>query len=54
MAAHAAAHVAAAVQNRGLTPVWSCGAENVGSVGLARRLGFAEHGRLSYLIPVRG
>jgi GNAT superfamily N-acetyltransferase len=54
MASLAAAHVAGAVQNRGLTPIWSCGADNLPSTRLARRLGFAEHARLSYIIPVRG
>lgn len=54
MASLAAAHVASAVQNRDLVPVWSCGADNAPSCRLARGLGFAEHARLSYLIPVRG
>ena len=42
--------VAAEVQHRGLTPVWSTGEENLASQRVARKVGFREFGRKSYVV----
>lgn len=52
-ATSAAALVAEQIQRRGKLPVWSCGAHNEPSLGIARRLGFRETGRKVYIIPNR-
>jgi len=36
--------------NEGLTPVWSCRLDNIGSMNLAKRVGFIENLRLPYYI----
>ncbi len=43
--------VAAAVQGRGLTPVWSCGEDNLASLRVAAKVGFTEVSRRTYVIP---
>jgi RimJ/RimL family protein N-acetyltransferase len=43
--------VAQAIQADGRVPVWSCGAPNLASMAIARRLGFEEVSRRTYLIP---
>lgn len=49
-ASAALALVAAEVQRRGLTPVWSTGEENPASQRVARKVGFREFGRKTYVI----
>lgn len=53
LATVAAAAMIADLVERGLTPVWSCRADNVGSVRLAEALGFVPSRRLPYfqLLP---
>ena len=46
-----AALVAAAIQERGLTPVWSCGEDNLQSLRVAAKVGFTEVSRRTYVIP---
>ena len=46
-----AALVAAAIQERGLTPVWSCGEDNLASLRVAAKVGFTEVSRRTYVIP---
>ena len=46
----AASIVARRVQETGRTPVWSCGEDNVASLRVARKLGFEEVSRLTYVI----
>ena len=46
----AAAIVARRVQETGRTPVWSCGEDNMASLRVARKLGFEEVSRLTYVI----
>ena len=46
----AASIVARRVQETGRTPVWSCGEDNMASLGVARKLGFEEVSRLVYVI----
>ena len=46
----AASIVARRVQEQGRIPVWSCGEDNVASLRVARKLGFEEVSRLTYLI----
>lgn len=53
LAAAAAAGMVEAVLDAGLTPVWSCRAENVGSYRLAERVGFRPTAHLPYF-RVRG
>ena len=43
--------VAAAIQGRGLTPVWSCGEDNLQSLRVAAKVGFTEVSRRTYVIP---
>ena len=38
------------VNYRGHTPVWSCGEDNMASLQVARKLGFEEVSRLTYVI----
>lgn len=47
----AAALVIAETRRRGLTPIWSTGEDNWASQRVARKLGFREVGRLTYVIP---
>jgi RimJ/RimL family protein N-acetyltransferase len=47
----AASLVAGLIQSSGRTPVWSTGAENHASQAVARKLGFVEVGRKTYVIP---
>lgn len=49
-AAVAAAHVAEQIQRAGQIPVWSTGEDNHASRRVARKLGFAEIGRRTYVI----
>ncbi len=42
--------VAARVQRSGLAPVWSTGEDNLASLRVARKLGFEEVGRRTYVI----
>ncbi len=46
----AASIVARWVQETGRTPVWSCGEDNMASLRVARKLGFQEVSRLTYVI----
>ena len=46
----AASIVARRVQETGRTPVWSCGEDNMASLRVARKLGFEEVSRLTYVI----
>ena len=46
----AASVVARRVQEQGRIPVWSCGEDNVASLRVARKLGFEEVSRLTYVI----
>lgn len=48
-----AALVTAAIQERGLTPVWSCGEDNLQSLRVAAKVGFTELSRRTYVIPFR-
>ena len=45
--------VAAEVQERGLTPVWSTGETNLASQRVAHKVGFREFGRKAYVIVPR-
>ena len=46
-----AAIVARSIQGRGLTPVWSCGEDNLQSLRVAAKVGFTEVSRRTYVIP---
>jgi len=46
----AASIVTRSVQSDGLVPVWSCGSHNLASLKLARKLGFVEVSRRTYVI----
>ena len=46
----AASIVARRMQETGRTPVWSCGEDNMASLQVARKLGFEEVSRLTYVI----
>lgn len=50
LATAAASLVTRSVQSDGLIPVWSCGSHNVPSLKLARKLGFLEISRRTYVI----
>jgi RimJ/RimL family protein N-acetyltransferase len=50
LATAAASLVTRSVQSDGLIPVWSCGSHNVPSLRLARKLGFIEVSRRTYVI----
>ena len=45
----AASIVARRIQETGRTPVWSCGEDNMASLRVARKLGFKEVSRLTYV-----
>jgi hypothetical protein len=47
----AASLVARSVQSSGRTPTWSTGEDNHASQAVARKLGFVEVGRKTYVIP---
>jgi FR47-like protein len=53
MGSAAAYLVAQEVYSRGMTPVWSTGADNLRSQRVAERLGFREFGRETYVILAR-
>ncbi len=48
----AASIVAAAIQESGRMPVWSCGEDNLPSLRVAAKVGFAEASRRTYVIPL--
>ena len=50
----AASIVARCIQEAGQTPVWSTGEDNWASLRVARKLGFVESSRRTYLIPITG
>jgi len=50
LATAAASVVARSVQSDGLIPVWSCGSHNIPSLRLARKLGFIEVSRRTYVV----
>ncbi|UCD21424.1 MAG: GNAT family N-acetyltransferase [Chloroflexota bacterium] len=50
LATAAASLVARSVQIEGLIPVWSCGSDNFASLKLARKLGFSEISRRTYVV----
>ena len=50
LATAAASLVAQSVQTDGLVPVWSCGSHNLPSLKLARKLGFIEVSKRTYVI----
>ena len=50
MATACAGLVAAGIQRSGRVPVWSTGEDNVASLRVARKLGFGEVGRRTYVI----
>jgi RimJ/RimL family protein N-acetyltransferase len=50
LATAAASLVTGSVQSEGLIPVWSCGSHNLPSLKLARKLGFFEVSRRTYVI----
>jgi RimJ/RimL family protein N-acetyltransferase len=50
LATAAASLVTRSVQSEGLIPVWSCGSHNLPSLKLARKLGFGEVSRRTYVI----
>jgi RimJ/RimL family protein N-acetyltransferase len=50
LATAAASVVARSVQSAGLIPVWSCGSHNLPSLRLARKLGFIEVSKRTYVI----
>jgi GNAT superfamily N-acetyltransferase len=51
LATAAASLVCALLQRRGITPTWSAGEHNDASLRVARKLGFTEVGRRTYVIP---
>ena len=50
LATAAASLVARSLQGDGLIPVWSCGSDNIASLKLARKLGFGEVSRRTYVV----
>jgi len=50
LATAAASSVTRSVQSEGLIPVWSCGSHNLPSLKLARKLGFVEVSKRTYVI----
>ena len=50
LATAVASLVTRSVQSDGLVPVWSCGSHNLPSLKLARKLGFVEVSRRTYVI----
>jgi RimJ/RimL family protein N-acetyltransferase len=53
LATAAASLVARSVQGDGLVPVWSCGSHNLPSLKLARKLGFIDVSKRTYVIIER-
>ncbi len=53
LATAAASFVARSVQSDGLIPVWGCGSHNLPSLKLARKLGFVEVSKRTYVIIER-
>ena len=53
LATAVASLVAREVQKAGQVPVWSCGEDNAASLRVARKLGFVEVLRRTYVIPQR-
>ena len=53
LATAAASLVVRSVQGDGLVPVWSCGSHNLASLKVARKLGFKEVSRRTYVIIER-
>lgn len=53
LAAAAASIVAMRVQEAGRIPVWGAGEHNALSLRVARKLGFVEVSRRTYVIPAR-
>ena len=53
LATAAASLIARSVQSDGLIPVWGCGSHNLPSLKLARKLGFVEVSRRTYVILER-
>jgi RimJ/RimL family protein N-acetyltransferase len=51
ISAAAASLVCSAVQERGRTPVWSCGEDNLASLRVAEKIGFTNIGKRVYVIP---
>lgn len=51
LATSVAALVANAIRRDHRIPVWSCGGSNIASLRIAKRLGFEEVSRRTYLIP---
>ena len=49
LATAAASIVARRIKETGRTPVWSCGEDNLASLRVARKLGFEEVSRLTYV-----
>ncbi len=47
----AASLVAQEIQAKGKVPAWSCGEDNSASLRVAKKLGFTEIGRRTYVIP---
>lgn len=52
LATAAASLVAREVQEQGQVPVWSCGEDNLASLHVAHKLGFAQVLRRAYVIPL--
>jgi predicted GNAT family acetyltransferase len=50
----AASLVARRVQEAGQTPVWSTGEDNAASLRVARKIGFTQVSRRTYLVLARG
>ena len=50
LATATASFLTRSVQSEGLIPVWSCGSHNLPSLELARKLGFVEVSRRTYVI----
>lgn len=53
LATAAASLVCRELQRAGRTPRWSTGEHNLASRRVAQKLGFAEHGRETYVVPER-
>lgn len=51
-ASAAASLVSKEIQAKGKIPVWSCGEDNYASLRVARKIGFTEVARRTYVIPV--
>ena len=49
----AASLVVQSLQSQGRSPLWSCGESNAASTAVARKLGFVERDRMTYVIPAK-